>query len=312
MTRILVTGASGLLGINLSLQALEKGHEVLGTVNQHGLRNAPFQTYHAELSKSGLIAEIIDSARPDVIIHTAALAVIDACEKQPELSWRINAQLPEEIAAIAWKKGIQLVHISTDAVFDGVDGGYTEDSLPNPLSTYARHKLEGEKVVIAANPQAVVARVNFFGWSLTSTRSLSEWFFQNLSQGNQVKGFKDIFFCPLLVNDLSDLLIKMVEKRLSGIYHVLAPTHLSKYAFGILIARQFGFDPNLITPVSWKDGGLQAARSPNLILKVDKLINDLGLTPPVPENGIGRFHQLWQKGYAERIKLMREFEPPAH
>jgi dTDP-4-dehydrorhamnose reductase len=305
MARFLVTGASGLLGINFSLQAMERGHEVTGTVNQHGLKNAPFQVFQAELSKPGLIGEIIAAVRPDVIIHTAAIAVIDGCEKQPELSWRLNAELPGEIAQIAQKKGIQMVHISTDAVFDGVEGHYDEDSQPNPLSMYARHKLEGERTVLEANPDAAVARVNFFGWSLTGSRSLSEWFYKNLSEGRPSKGFKDAFFCPLLVNDLSDLLMKMVENRLKGIYHVLSPAYMSKYAFGVLIAKQFGFDPTLITPTSWKEGGLLAMRSPNLILKVDKLINDLGLIPPVPEEGIRCFHQLWQNGYADRVRSMR-------
>ena len=183
-------------------------------------------------------------------------------------------------------------------------GGYSEKDLPNPLSTYARHKLEGEKGVLEANPEAIVARVNFFGWSLNNNRSLSEWFFNNLTAGNQVKGFTDVKFCPLMANDLATLLLQMASSSLKGLYHVLAPTCLSKYEFGVLIARQFGLDENLITPASWKDGGLQASRSPNLILKVDKLINDLGIVPPVPTDGIKRFAELWQNGYADRIKHM--------
>ena len=310
MSRYLVTGASGLLGINLSLQALDQGHEVFGTVNRHRIRNAPFQVANTDLTKPDQIGQIIEATCPDVIIHTAALALIDSCEKQPELSRRLNAELPGEIAAIAQKKGIQLIHISTDSVFDGADGNYREDSRTNPLSTYARHKLEGEVAVSCANPDAVIARVNFFGWSLTGSRSLSELFYKNLSEGRALTGFTDIFFCPLLANDLADLLIKMVNRRLRGIYHVLAPSNLSKYEFGVLIARQFGFNPELITPASWKEGGLQAARSPNLTLKVDKLINDLGVIPPVPEDGIRRLHQLWSSGYADRIELMSEPDFP--
>ena len=306
MTRFLVTGASGLLGLNFSLQALKNGDEVVGTVNQHSLKNAPFEVIKAEFSTPGCMTDIIAATRPDVIIHTAAIAVIDACEDQPQLSQRINAELPGEIGRIAWKKKIQLVHISTDAVFDGVEGNYSEDSQTNPLSTYARHKLQGEKEVLESNPDAAIARVNFFGWSLTGNRSLSEFFYKNLSEGKSLKGFKDVFYSPLLVNDLADLLMKMVSCRLKGIYHVLSAEHLSKYEFGVMVARQFGFDPALVMPTSWKDGGLTAVRSPNLTLKVDKLIHDMGVTPPVPQDGIRCFYQLWKSGYAQQVRLMGE------
>ena len=304
MTRFLVTGASGLLGINFSLHALARGHQVWGTVNHNGLKNSPFEVLRTDLCTPGAFARIIDLARPDVIIHTAALAVIDACEAQPDLSRRVNAELPGEIAELTRKKGLQLVHISTDAVFDGIEGNYSEDSLPNPLSTYARHKLEGEKAVLGSNPDAAVARVNFFGWSINGTRSLSEIFYRNLSEGKPIKGFNDIYFCPLMVTDLAILLMDMAAQGLKGLYHVLSPVYLSKYAFGVLIARQFGFDPGLIISTSWKEGGLQAVRSPNLILKVDKLMNDLGVTPPEPQDGIGRFYQSWQDGYADRVRSM--------
>jgi dTDP-4-dehydrorhamnose reductase len=102
------------------------------------------------------------------------------------------------------------------------------------------------------------------------------------------------------------MLLKMVDRQLHGVYHVLSPSTLSKYEFGVLIARQFGLDEGLITPTSWKDGGLQAARSPNLILKVDKLIRDLGIAPPTPDAGVRRFAEKWQDGYASRIRLMSQ------
>ena len=304
MARILVTGASGLLGVNFSLFALERGHEVIGTVNQHALKKAPFETLSVDLVRSGSIEKIVEDVRPDIILPTAAMAIIDSCDKHPDLSKRNNAEVPGDIACLSKRLGIRLVHVSTDAVFDGETGGYTEDDLPNPLSTYASHKLAGEKAVLALDPDAIIARVNFFGWSLTGNRSLSEWFFNNLSAKEQVNGFTDVYFCPLLVNDLACLLLKMIQKPLSGVYHVLAPAALSKYEFGVSIARQFGLDETLIKPMSWQEGGLRAARSPNLILKVDKLCRDLGENPPIPSEGIKEFAKRWQDGYASRVRSM--------
>ena len=98
-------------------------------------------------------------------------------------------------------------------------------------------------------------------------------------------GFTDVFFCPLQVNVLSEILLRMAELRLSGLYHVVSREALSKYDFGCRIARLFGLDESLITPVSWKDGGLKAARSPNLTLRTEKLAAALG--EPLPDQAPG-------------------------
>ncbi len=103
-----------------------------------------------------------------------------------------------------------------------------------------------------ANPQAIIARVNFYGWSLNGTRSLGEFFYRNLSAGKNVKGFTDVLFCPLLVNHLVDLLLTMAEKDLKGLYHVVSSEHLSKYEFGCRIARLFDLDEKLIRQLPGK------------------------------------------------------------
>jgi dTDP-4-dehydrorhamnose reductase len=127
---------------------------------------------------------------------------------------------------------------------------------------YARTKLKGEQVVLAANPQALVARVNFFGWSLSGSRSLSEWFFNNLSAGNSIMGFTDVYFCPLLANDLAKILLKMLDIGAQGLFHVVSSECSSKYDFGVRLARLFDFDETLIRPALVSEAGLAAVRSP--------------------------------------------------
>ena len=90
------------------------------------------------------------------------------------------------------------------------------------------------------NPAAIVARVNFYGWSLSGKRSLAEFFVNNLSNERTVNGFTDVIFCPMLVNHLGRILIKMLERGLHGLYHVVGPQAMSKYQFGVEIARKFG------------------------------------------------------------------------
>jgi len=273
--RILITGASGLLGLNLALSTAGS-HEVYGVTHHHLLYNAPFHVLQANLLERGALERLLDTVQPDWIIHCAALADLDDCEADPDLAYHLNAELPGRLATLVAKggaraKGIRLVHISTDAVFDGIQGDYREEDTPNPLGVYARTKLAGELTVAAANPQAIIARVNLFGWSLMGRRSLGEFFFNNLSAGKQVMGFTDVYFCPMLVNDLAGVLVCMLEAQLRGLYHVVSREATTKYDFGVAVARRFELDESLITPTLVATSGLRAPRSPNLTLRTDKL-----------------------------------------
>ncbi len=163
----------------------------------------------------------------------------------------INVDVPTELAKACAEQGIRFVHISTDAVFDGEKKDpYREDDVPNPLGVYSETKLAGEHATFSENPESIVARVNFFGWSLTNKRSLGEFFVNNLSEGKKVNGFTDVIFCPMLVNETARLLLEMLKKNLSGLYHVVGPQAMSKYQFGMEIARTFGLSENLISPKS--------------------------------------------------------------
>ncbi len=303
MTRILVTGASGLLGLNFAL-TYSRRHQVTGVVNAHSLTGTPFQVLNADLAKPGSIGEILDRVKPDVVLHCAALANVDQCERQPELAWRLNADLPEEVAQATANRGIVLVHISTDAVFDGKTGGYTEESQPNPLGAYARTKLAAEHAVLRVYPEALIARVNFYGWSLGGQRSLAEFFFNHLSAGTPVRGFTDVFFCPLEVTVLAETLMRLVGAHCSGIYHVVSGECLSKYEFGCAVARRFGLDEGLIQPVSVHEGGLLAARSPDLRLRTDKLAGVLGSPAPDQKTSMQRFFELYQAGHPQQLRAL--------
>ena len=204
--KLLITGASGLLGLNLSLA--EMGTHTIVGVDRSKLVNTPFELIKADLLDPDVEHRILDMVKPDAVIHTAANANVDSCELDPVGARLLNAELPGELADACAKRGIRLVHISTDAVFDGTKhGAYTEADGENPLGVYAQTKLEGERAVQSANPQAIVARVNFFGWSLSGRRSLSEFFVNNLGEGKNVNGFTDVIFCPMWVNHLSRTLV---------------------------------------------------------------------------------------------------------
>ena len=299
--RILITGASGLLGLNTALETANQ-NTVFGQVNSNAIQTEAFTVLKANLVEPGAVERLLDQTQPDWVIHCAALASLEACEENPALARELNTELPRKLAEECQQGGARLIHVSTDSVFDGKTGGYTEADPPRPVGIYTQTKYQAEVAVAAANPTALIARVNLFGWSLFGRRSLAEFFFNNLSAGNPIMGFTDVYFCPLLVNDLAQLFLKMLEKELTGLYHVLSSDSMTKYDFGVMIARKFGLNSALIAPKSVLDSSLKAARSPNLILKVDKLIHDLGEIPPTISTGIDRFYELYQQGYPQFLQ----------
>jgi dTDP-4-dehydrorhamnose reductase len=298
--RILITGASGLLGLNLALE-ISRRHKVFGTVNQHILKTDAFTVIQTDLLAPGAVERLLDETQPDWVIHCAALANLDACEADPLLAQQMNTDLPRTLASFVARGGARLIHVSTDSVFDGLRGDYTENDIAIPVGVYSRTKLEGERAVAAADPSAIIARVVIFGWSLVGNRSLAEFFFYNLHQGKPVMGFTDAIFSPLLANYLAEIFTAMLERQLSGLYHVVGSESLSKYDFGISLARRFQLDGRLIKPVSVAQSGLKASRSPNLSLRSDKLAQALGKTLPTISTSLDKFYTLYQQGYPQLL-----------
>jgi len=301
--RVLVTGASGLLGVNLALEAA-KEHNVFGLVNQQQLKTNAFSVIQGDLLAPGAVENLLDTTHPDWVIHCAALANVDACEADPEQAKKVNTELPKKLAQHVARSGARLLHVSTDAVFDGKTGNYFESDAPNPLGVYARTKLAGEHVVAGADPDAIIARVNLFGWSVSGHRSLAEFFYNNLRAGNTVNGFTDVHFCPLLANHLAQIMLKMLEAGLSGLYHVVSSESTTKYDFGIQIARRFNLDESLISPISVHSANLSASRSLNLTLNSSKLALALDITPPKISAGVDHFYTLYQQGYPDSLREM--------
>jgi len=304
MTHYLVTGVSGLLGLNFALAVDGKKHQVTGVANTLPMAWASFKNVQAELTQPGVIESLIEEHKPDVILHCAAIANVDACESEPELAKRVNTDLPGGIAEACRRHSVKMIQISTDAVFDGVKGNFTEDDPTNPLSVYALTKRDGENAVMSANPDALVTRVNFYGWSAAGNRSLAEVFYNNLQAGNQMNGFTDVTFCPMNILDLSELLVEATDLQLKGIYHVVGSEPMSKYEFGLRIAEKFGFNTALIKPVSVNDGNLKAARSPNLSLSTAKLQKALGHDLPAFDAGLQKFYDQFRRGYPQYIKTL--------
>jgi dTDP-4-dehydrorhamnose reductase len=303
MAKILVTGASGLLGSNLVLEAVQQ-HDVIAVSHTHPVFLEGVETVLADLSLPENANRIICQYVPDWVIHCAAYTNVDQCQKNPEIAFRLNRDMSRWVAQAAKTSGCRLVYISTDAVFDGSKSGFREEDIPLPNNVYSQSKLDGERVVTEEVPNVMIVRTNFYGWNAAQKKSLAEWFLGHLEEGAICKGFTDVFVKLLLVNDLVDLLLQMMERRCEGIYHVLGKDCISKYAFGVRLAQIFKLDEQLIRPINVEQMDLFAPRARNLCLDTTRVSNVLGREMPPVETGLRRFYELKQRGYPESLKSL--------
>ncbi len=303
MTRILITGAAGLLGLNLALEATQR-YDVIGTLHEQVLNDPGFEIVQVDLLAKEVIPRLLDQVQPDWVVNCAAVASLDVAEGRPQLAQRLNAEVPGRLAIETAKRGLRFLQISTDAIFDGSKGNYRETDAPTPISVYGRTKRLAELAVKAAHPQAIIVRPVFFGWSVSGQRSLGEFFINSLTEGRSVQGFIDRLFCPLEATDLAQILLEMLEKDLHGIYHVVSSDHLSKYDFGVAIAKRFDLDANLIQPSETAVTNPLAPRSPNLTMNTARLVQARGHKTPTVAQGIERFHEQFQSGYRDKLLAM--------
>ncbi len=301
MPRLLITGASGLLGANLVLAAHEED-EVIAVYHRHPIELEGVPSVSADLCQPGRAKELFNRFQPDWVIHCAADTSVDELEDDPERAFRMNRDMAGNVAEAAKETGAKLVHISTDAVFDGISGPYREDDPTQPVNVYGKSKLAGEQAVQAVNPGVLIIRTNIFGWNAQPKSSLAEWFLEQLEAGNTCPGFIDIKFSPLLVNDLGKLILEMLSEDLSGVFHIPGADCISKYDFGKFIANLFGFDTDQIVPTVSNDVGFTALRPTRTCLVGDKIEHSLGLQLPAIEDGLIRFRELRETGFTARLR----------
>jgi dTDP-4-dehydrorhamnose reductase len=290
------------LGANLVLELADRGHAVTALYGRHSISAAGVRSIVCDLADGPAPTRLLLASTPALVIHCAAATNVDWCESHPEECMLINAQAAGALAAGARSAGARFVYISTDAVFDGVSGGYREADPVTPSNWYARSKAAGEAAVLGEMPEALVLRVNIYGWNLQPKSSLAEWVLSRLQSAQTVPGFTDTTFAPVLVNDLAEWILRLVELDRSGIYHVASSDWCSKYQFAREIAAVFQLDASLVLESRLDASSLSAPRSRNTWLRADKLAADLGHAMPTVREGLERFRALRDNGFFRRLK----------
>jgi len=294
----MITGATGLLGANAALD-LSTDCDVIGLARSVPSA-APIKMLPVDLSSQHERDGLVKKVMPDVVLHCAANAVHEACEADPESAYEINTKATKDLAEQAASVGARFVYISTDAVFDGARGRYRETDTPSPTSVYGQSKLAGEHAVLTSSPNALVARVNFYGWSPTGRRSLAEYFFNTLAAGLAAPGFTDARVSTLYVGDLIARIRSLLDAGASGVYHVVNDESITKYEFGRLIAAAWNFDADRVTAALSADT-LSVARGADLSLDTEKMRAFIS-TPTTQQDGVLRLFNAWREGRRDTLK----------
>lgn len=227
MKKLLVTGSNGLLGQKITdLQRREKDLQFNYIASSRGANRYPEKAGYTyldlDINHHDKVKEAIEQHMPDVIINTAAMPNVDACERDPEASYKVNVEAVANLIGLCEQHGIHLIHLSTDFVFDGVEGPYTEQDLPNPLNVYGKHKLAAEQLIQkAACPWAIVRTILVYGVVADLSRSnIVLWAKNALEKGESIRVVNDQWRMPTLAEDLAKACLTIADRQAEGIYHI--------------------------------------------------------------------------------------------
>ncbi len=256
--RVLVVGA-GFLGSNIAQEFRDH------IVTQTNLTKIQKDSYVLDITNGKKVIDCFDDVKPSIVINCAANTEIDFLEKNARIAYSINGDGARNLAVAAERYNIRLIHISTDGVFDGTRGNYTEEDKLNPINVYARSKIIGEEHVVKNCSNHVIVRTNFYGYHPQS-KFLFNNILSKLRKKEQIIGFDDVIFTPLEVSNLSRLISDVVFSNYVGILNLSSNESISKYQFCCRIAEAFGFDLNLIRKGSIEDVRFIAKRPKNTSL----------------------------------------------
>lgn len=301
MRRLLITGASGLLGAHLVATARQRGFEVFAASRSWCIRVPGVHSTTRAMDDAAACRELIARCRPDAVVHCAAWTDVDACEIALERAMHVNGAVPGFLAEAARRSARTFVYISTDSVFDGSTGSYTEGDAPNPINVYARSKLHGESAVQAAWDEALIVRTNLFGWNAQPKKSLAEWVLAKLRGGETVPGFQDVYFNPLEAGELASVTLGLVEKKACGIVHVGASDSCSKYQFARMTADVFDLNAQRVLPALSSDVSFRASRPLNTTMNVGHVEALLGRRMKTVREGLIEMQRQEEQGDRQRL-----------
>lgn len=296
MKKIVITGSNGLLGqtlVNLLMKAPEN-YSVFGlSKGDNRMNRNDFLYYDIDITNYSQLEECITYIQPSFIINTAAMTNVDTCELKPEECNNLNIEAVKYLTQICTKLNIHFIQISTDFIFDGSKGVYKETDLPNPLSIYGHSKLKAENIVKNSGVNFSILRtILVYGKVVNLKRNnIVLWVKDMLENNKEITIVDDQYRMPTYVEDLAMACKLIVDKNISGVYHISSNELLSVFEIANQIADVFGLNKKLIKPISTKTLNQKAIRPQKTGFDLSKTIKELDFQPTSFLLGLKRFKQ---------------------
>jgi dTDP-4-dehydrorhamnose reductase len=279
--RILIIGSNGMLG-----QRLTEFYKLSGDVelltcsveDESFIKDVEYRKL--DITDKSEVKSVVMDFFPDEIINTAAFTNVDGAEREKELAWKINVEGIKNIARYAQAIDAHVVHISTDYVFDGKNGPYSETDKPNPISYYGRTKLASENELKVSGARFSVVRTNvLYGPAKYGRPDFVKWVVNSLRDGKEIKIVTDQFGNPTFIDDLVFGIDAIVERQAESTYNIGGKDFLTRFEFTIEIAEFFELNRSLVKPIITADLNQLAARPLKSGLLISKAENELGYNP---------------------------------
>jgi len=268
--KVLILGGSGLLGSNWVYLA-SQNHSVATVVGKRSIDLPGVNVYRGLES----IPIAVESERPNIVINTIGFTNVNSCELDPLEALRLNAELPAELARLQLLHGFKLVHISTDHIFPAKDRLWSEVDQPQPVNVYGSSKYLGEIAARSAESTLII-RTNFFGWGHRYRQSFSDWILTELKSHREIVGFTNVFYTPVLVDQLVIAVNELLENESRGIYNVSSSNVISKFDFIERVAQRFDMYSDRIVAGTLQEVG-RVPRPRYMGLSDEKMKAEIGM-----------------------------------
>ena len=248
--------------------------------HRHGSPPDGLPAIAVDLVDGASVARLLDATRPQAVVHAAVLGRADLCAARPDEAELVNARLPGFVAQACRERGLRLVALSTDLVFDGGRAHVSESDPAHPLSVYGRTKLEGEQAVLAAWSRAAVVRVALVhGRGHGPRATSSESVLRALHAGRSTTLYTDEYRTPVDPESVADAVLRILERDGHGLYHLGGPARLSRFELGQRVARAFGLSESGLVPGSQAEHAGPDRRAPDVSLDSTRARRELGWEP---------------------------------
>lgn len=300
---LFISGGSGLLAVNWAFTMSQQYAVYLGLHNRI-IKPAGIHVVDASLESLDDLLKQLKAINPGAIIHTAGITNVEICEENPELAQHVNVELSSNIATASKILGIPLVHISTDHLYQGTQANTDELESLHPLNSYGETKAKAEGAVLKNNENALVIRTNFYAWGPSYRQSFSDRIIDALRRKREIVLFKDVYYNPILAEALILTVHELLEKKAKGIFNIVSDDRISKFDFGITIAKEFGLDTKYIKPGSIRSNSALVNRPADMSLSNNKVRSLLGRKIGTVADQIKRLHNQELEGIVKEIQML--------